>query len=124
MVTILTMLEAGFDNSYEHNAFQQLNGAYQSNLIAIPHDYATFQEGLDAAVGTKVFMTPPGRIAWSAEFSEWVPPEGDLVFCFGSPQESMISYITESDIALHITTPFAADMMAICVAGIVMYVHG
>jgi len=117
------MLETGFDNSYELNAFQQLAGAYQINLISVDHDYRTFQEGLDAAVGTKVFMTPPGRIAWSTEFSDWVKPEGDIVFCFGSPQNSMVPYITESDIALHITTPFRADMMAISVAGIVMYVH-
>ena len=123
MITILTMLETGFDNSYEHNTFQQLKGAWGSKLISIPHDYDTFQEGLDAAVGTKVFMMRPGRYAGSTKFEEWSKPDGDLVFCFGSPVESLISFIKEGDTALHITTPFDADMMAVCVAGIVMYVH-
>jgi hypothetical protein len=57
------------------------------------------------------------------EFADFVPPEGDLVFCFGSPQETMVKFIGE-EIALHITTPGTADMMAVTVAGMVMYVHG
>lgn len=124
MITILSMLEAGYESTYEHLTFKQVAGAYIVKLITIPHNYPTFQEGLDAAVGTKVFMVPPGRVAHSTDFSLWTPPPGDLVFCFGSPQESMKPYITPGDIALHINTPFAADMMAVCVAGIVLYVHG
>jgi len=126
MITILSMLEKGYDtnNTFEHNTFQQLTGAYEKNLICVPHDYPTFQEGLDAAMGTKVFMVPPGRVAHSTEFEGWTPPNEDLVFVFGSPQEDMVSYISESDIALHITTAKPADMMAVCVAAIVIYVHG
>ena len=124
MITILTMLEEGYDidSTFEHNAFQQLKGAYACKLISIPHDYATMQEGLDAAVGTKVFMMRPGRVAHSTEFKDWTPPDEDLVFVFGSPTESLSSFVGD-EIALHITTPFDADMMAISVAGIVMYVH-
>jgi len=59
----------------------------------------------------------------SVEFSDFVLPEGDIVFCFGSPQETMVNFIGE-EIALHITTPGSADMMAVTVAGMVMYVHG
>ena len=124
MITILSMLEVGYDtnSTFEHNTFQQLKGAYASKLICIPHDYATMQEGLDAAIGTKVFMMRPGRVPHSTEFKDWTPPDGDLVFVFGSPQECLSSF-ANGEIALHITTPFGADMMAVSVAGIVMYVH-
>ena len=117
------MLEKGYESSFEHLSFRQLYGAFQVKLITIPHNFPTFQEGLDAAVGTKVFMMRPGRSAHSTEFSEWTPPEGDLVFCFGSPQESLVKQVGD-DIALHITTKGAVDMMAVCVAAIVLYVHG
>lgn len=129
MITILTMLEAGYESTYEHLAFKQLSYAMQTNLTSIPHDYATFQEGLDAATGTRIFMTPPGRVAHSTEFKDWTPPAGDLVFCFGSPQNDMTSYITPTCIALHISKTkndsllLPADMMAVCVAGIVVYGH-
>lgn len=124
MITILSMLEDGYESSFEHLAFRQIKGAYQCELICVPHHYATFQEALDNAVGTKIFMLPPERVNHSIEFKDFVLPEGDAVFCFGSPQESMIDYVTENDIALHITTHDNIDMMAVCVAGIVMYVHG
>ena len=119
------MLEVGYDtnSTFEHNSFQQLKGAYASKLICVPHDYDTMQEGLDAATGTKVFMMRPGRVAHSTEFKDWSALGGDLVFVFGSPQESLSSF-ADGEIALHITTPFDADMMAISVAGIVMYVYG
>jgi hypothetical protein len=116
------MLEKGYESSFEHLTFRQLKSAYQVNLITVPHDFATLQEGLDAAVGTKVFMVPPGRVDHSTEFKNWVPPEGDLVFCFGSPQENLVKYVGD-DIALHITTPKPADMMSVCVAAMVLYVH-
>lgn len=124
MITILTMLEGGYETTYEHLAFRQLKNAYEVNLISIPHDYPTFQEGLDVAVGTKIFLIVPGRIESSTEFDDFVLPDGDIVFCFGSPQDNLVKYVGD-DIALHITTPDpAVDMMAVCVAGIVMHVHG
>jgi len=124
MITILSMLEEGYESSFEHLAFRQLKGAYGCNLVCVPHDYATFQEALDATEGVKIFMTPPGRVSHSEEFSDFVLPEGDLVFCFGSPQEKMTSYISQEDTALHITTASPVDMMAVCVAAIVLYVNG
>lgn len=123
MITILSMLEEGYESSFEHLAFRQLKGAYQCNLVCVPHNYSTFQEALDNTAGEKVFMVPPGRVAHSTEFSEYAPT-GDEVFCFGSPQESMASYISENDTALHITTPEATDIMAVCVAGIVLNEYG
>jgi len=123
MITVLAVLEKGYESSFEHLAFKQLHGAFQTNLICIPHDYGTLQEGLDAAVGTKVFFVIPGRVEHSVEFSDWVPPEGDLVLCFGSPQENLVKYIGK-DIAVHITTAKPVDMMAVCVATVALYVHG
>jgi len=123
MITILSMLEAGYETTYEHLAFRQLKGAYACNLICVPHDYATFQEALDATAGTKIFMMPVGRSADSTEFSDFVLPEGDVVFCFGSPQDHLLDYVGDNTV-LHITTPANVDMMAVCVAGMVLYVHG
>ena len=123
MITILSMLEKGYESSFEHLTFRQLQGAYKCKLICVPHHFPTMQDGLDAAVGTKVFMVPPGRVERSTEFNDWTPPAGDLVFVFGSPQESLTSYVG-NDVALHITTKGSSDMMAVCVAAQVLYVHG
>lgn len=123
MITILTMLETGYESTYEHLAFRQLKGAFKVNLISVPHDYTTFQDALDSAIGTKIFMVPPGVVKTSVEFSGYALPPGDIIFCFGSPQETMASYIKDH-IALHITTPAPVDMMAVCVAGMVLNVHG
>ena len=123
MITILSMLEASYKSTYEHLAFRQLKGAYKCNLVCVPHNYATFQEALDATKGRKIFMVPPGRAA-SKEFSDFILPDGDVVFCFGSPEENMLSYVGRKT-ALHITTPDpTVDMMAVCVAAQVLSVHG
>ncbi len=124
MITLLTMLEDGYSSSFEHLAFRQLKGAYGINLISIPHDYATMQEGLDVAIGTKVFMCPPGRVGHSTEMKDSTLPTGDVVFILGSPQNDLHSYITESEIVYHITTPQPVDIMAISVAGIVLNEYG
>ena len=114
------MLEDGYESTYEHLAFRQLKGAYLCTLINVPHDFATLQEALDGSVGTKLFMVPPGRVETSVEFDPASLPAGDLVFVFGSPQESLATYVGD-DIALHITTPNpTVDMMAVCVAAIVL----
>lgn len=126
MITILANLEVGYESSFEHLAFRQLKGTYQCKLVCVPHDFPTFQEALDSVKGTKIFMVPPDRVKHSTEFehfSRYSVPGDNVVFCFGSPQETMVPYI-EDEIALHITTPGSADMMAVCVAGIVLYVHG
>jgi len=114
------MLEDGYESTYEHLAFRQLKGAYGCKLISIPHDYPTLQEGLDAAIGTKIFMVPPGRVLGSVEYSEYTIAGGDVVFIFGSPQEPLTSYVGD-EVALHITTPNQVDMMAVCVAAQVLY---
>jgi len=100
-----------------------LKGAYQCNLVCVPHDFATMQEALAATAGKKVFLMPPGRVETSVEFADWVMPNEDIVFVFGSPQDNLVSSLG-ADEALHITTQGTADMMAVCVAGVVMYVHG
>ena len=123
MITILSMLEKGYESSFEHLTFRQLQGAYKCKLICIPHDYPTLQEGLDAAEGTKIFMVPPGRVEHSTEFDYFMLPEGDVVFVFGSPQENLARYVGD-DTALHITTKGSSDMMSVCVAAMVLYVHG
>jgi hypothetical protein len=123
MITILSMLEKGYESSFEHLTFRQLRGAYKCKLICIPHDFATLQEGLDAAVGVKIFMVPPGRVDHSTEFSEFILPYENVVFVFGSPQENLVKYIGDNK-AIHITTKGSSDMMAVCVAAMVLYVHG
>ncbi len=124
MITILSMLEEGYESSFEHLAFRQLKGAYLCNLVCVPHDYATLSEALSATAGKKIFMVPPGRVIDSVEFSGYVLPEEDVVFVFGSPQESLVSHITPSDTVLHIETPGDSVMMAVCVAAIVLEEHG
>jgi hypothetical protein len=123
MITLLGILEEGYESSFEHLAYRQVKGAYHCNLVCVPHNYSTFEEALDSVQGTKIFLLPPGRVSHSVEFSDFTLPEGDIVFCFGSPQETMVNYVGE-DIALHITTPGALEMMAVTVVGMVMYVHG
>lgn len=122
MITILSMLEKGYESSFEHLAFRQLKGAYQCNLVCVPHNYSTLSEALDNVKGTKIFMLPPGRVT-SEEFSNFKLPEGDVVFVFGSPQENLVKYVN-NDIALHITTKGSSDMMSVCVAAQVLYVYG
>lgn len=117
------MLEKGYESTFEHLAYRQIKGAYQCSLVCVPHDYPTLEEALGSVSGVKIFLVPPGRVDRSLEFSEFVLPQGDIVFCFGSPQETMVNFVGE-DIVLHITTPGTADMMAVTVAGMVMYVHG
>ena len=124
MITLLSMLEEGYLSSFEHLAFRQLKGAYGCNLISIPHDYPTLQDGLDAAIGTKVFLCPPGRVVHSVEMKDATLPSGDVVFVFGSPQEDLTSFITETDIVYHITTPNPVDIMAVSAAGIVLNEYG
>ena len=123
MITILSMLEKGYESSFEHLTFRQLQGAYRVNLVCVPHHFATMEAALAKVKGTKIFMVPPDRFLHSTEFSDWTPPKGDLVFVFGSPQEDLVSYIG-GDIALHITTKGNSDMMSVCVAAMVLYVHG
>jgi hypothetical protein len=123
MITILSMLEKGYESSFEHLAFRQLKGAYGCKLACVPHDYPTIGEAISAQTGTLIFMVPPGRVATSTEFSDLILPEGDVVFCFGSPQEDMVRYVSDNT-ALHITTKGPADMMAVCVAAMVLHDHG
>jgi len=123
MITILSMLEEGYESSFEHLAFRQIKGAYGCKLICVPHHYTTMQEALDAAIGTKIFMLPPGRVDHSVEFKDLVLPEGDVVFVLGSPTENLISYVGDNA-STHISTIDGIDLMAVCIAGIIMYVHG
>lgn len=123
MIKIITMLEDGYESTFEHLAFRQLKNAYQISLICVPHDYLTLGGALFAeSVGELVFMVPPGRVP-STEFADYMPVT-DVTFVFGSPQENLVSYISD-EIALHITTPNpSVDMMAVCVAAQVLHVHG
>jgi len=121
MITILSMLEEGYESSFEFLAFRQLKGAFYCDLICVPETYPTLQDALDSVSGTKIFMVVPGR-ADSTEYADFAFPEGDLVFVLGSPQENLVNYIGD-DIALHITTPGSSDMMAVCVAAIVLRDH-
>ena len=121
-ITILAVLEVGYESSFEHLAFRQLKGAYMCNLICVPHHFETLDIALKNAPGTKVFMLPPGRVD-SKEFSDFELPDGDVTFIFGSPQETLKTFVG-NDIALHITTAGLSDMMAVCVAAQVLYVHG
>ena len=123
MITILSMLEQGYESTFEHLAFRQLKGAYGCNLVCVPHDFLTMPEALSKVSGTLVFMIPPKRLSRSTEFADFVLPSGDVTFCFGSPQETMVGYIGEHT-ALHITTKGQADMMAVCVAAQVLHVYG
>ena len=123
MITILTMLEEGYESSFEHLAFRQLRGAYDCKLICVPHDYLTIGEAIDSTEGTLVFMVPRGRVLGSTEFEDFRLPMGDITFVFGSPQENLVGY-TGDHTALHISTKNEVDMMAVCVAAQVLYVHG
>jgi hypothetical protein len=123
MITLLGYLEDGYDCTFEQLAWRQMKAAWDVELLLVGHGYDTVQEALDVAQGHRVFLEPPGRIGRSEEFSDWLSPADDLVFIFGRPGESMVSYIREEDTALHITTPRNTDMMAITVAGIVLYEH-
>lgn len=119
MITLLAYLEEGYESSFEHLAFRQLKGAYRCGLVCIGHDYTSPEEALESVKGTKIFMLPPGRLARSVEFPEFeLPP--DPVFIFGRPGETMVRFIGPEDLAVHITTPGKADMMAVTVAGIVL----
>jgi hypothetical protein len=120
MKTVLAYLEEGYEVTYEHLAFRQLKGAYQCELVCIGHDFDTPEEALASVTGTKVFLLPPGRSNLSVEMADFVHPEGDVVYIFGRPSESMVRFIEEGDLAVHITTPGATDMMAVSVAGIVL----
>ena len=122
MITILSVLEKGYESSFEHLTFRQIKGAYRCKLVCVPHDYSTLEEALDKTEGKKIFLLPPGRVK-STEFKDFELPEGDVVFVFGSPQENLVRYVGEG-IALHITTKGSSDMMGVTVAGMVMYVHG
>ena len=124
MITILSMLEEGYESSFEHLSFRQIKGAYGCGLVCVPHHYPTMQEALDNTDGTKIFMVPDGRIAHNVNFNDLVLPDGDVVFVLGSPQENLVGYIKDTDIAATIYTPFEVDMMAVCIAGIIMHVHG
>ena len=124
MITILSMLEDGYASSFEHLAFRQLKGAYKCNLITVPHNFDTMAEALDTVQGLRAFMVPPGRVEDSSEFSDFILPDGDVTFVFGSPQENLTSFIGDGDICLQITTAGGSDMMAVCVAAQVLYVHG
>ena len=123
MITILSMLEKGYESSFEHLTFRQLQGAYNTKLVCVPHHFKTMGKALAGVRGTKIFMVPPGRVQHSTEFKDWTPPLGDLVFVFGSPQEDLVRHV-KYDIALHITTKGNSDMMSVCVAAMVLYVHG
>lgn len=124
MITILSMLEDGYQSSFEHLAFKQLKGAFKCNLITVPHDFGSMAEALATVQGVRAFMVPPGRVAGSSEFSDFILPDGDVTFIFGSPQQNLTTFIEAGDICLQVTTPGASDMMAVCVAAQVLYVHG
>ena len=120
MITILAILEEGYESSFEHLAFRQLKGAYGCKLICVPHDFATLDEALES-VDNKVFMLPPNRVE-STEFKDY-KIKGDTTFILGSPQETLKNYVGDN-VALHITTKGNSDMMAVCVAAQVLYVYG
>jgi len=116
------MLETGYKSTFEHLTFRQLKGAYYCGLVCVPHDYPDLQSALDNTEGEKIFMFRPGKVSDSTEFKDFTP-EGDTVFVLGSPQQDLVTFVG-NDKALHITTAGEADMMAVCVAGIILYVHG
>lgn len=125
MITILVVLEKGYESSFEHLAFRQLKNAWGVNLCCVPHDCETLEEALDLVSNdTLVYMMLPGRVEHSTEFKDFVLPSGDVTFVLGSPQENLVNYVG-NDIALHITTPNpSVDMMAVCVAGIILNEYG
>ena len=122
MITICAVLETGYQSSFEHLAFRQLKGAYGCRLVCVPHDFLTLQEALDSLNMKKVFMLPRGRVD-SSDFDEWKMPAEDVAFILGSPQETLVSFVGDNT-ALHIATPIPGpDLMAVCVAGIILHVH-
>lgn len=120
MITLLGMLEREHEPTFEYLCWRQMKGAYDVNLICVGQDYNTMEEALDATTGSRVFMIPPGRVD-SIEMSDYTPPKGDVVYIFGRPGDNLVRYVTEEDTVVHITTPNPADMMAVTVAGIVLY---
>jgi hypothetical protein len=124
MITLVSMLEKENDLTFEHLCWRQMKGAYQCNLISVGYDCDTMEEALDMTVGTRVFMIPPGRVDHSIDMADYTPPTGDVVYIFGRPGDNLVSYVREEDTVVHITTPVIVDMMAVTVAGIILYEYG
>ena len=74
----------------ERKLWRQLKGAFRINrLIAVPGDFDTMRQALDASEGERVFLEPKGdrTVAWI--------PEGDVVIVVGNTAESNLAYADE-----------------------------
>lgn len=119
MITVIGMLENGWESNMEHLVWRQLKGAWRFNLVLVPIDHPTLEEALAANEGERVFLIPPGRTP-SIDLRDYRPPEGDVVYVFGRPGENLVRYVRDDDAVVSIATPGATDMMAISVVGIVL----
>lgn len=122
MITVIGMLENGWETNMEHLVWRQLRGAWGFKLVLVPVDHATMEEALAACSGDRVFFIPPGRVM-STDFKDFTPPRGDVVYVFGRPGDNLVRYLEPADTVVSIHTPGEADMMAISVVGIVLYEH-
>lgn len=122
MITVVAMLEDGYESTMEHLCWRQIRAAFKVNrLICIGHDCQTMTQALCrvSPEDRRVFVVPPGRTPKSVEFDDYSVPES-VVFIFGKPGNNLVKYIAERDDAVHITTPGPADLMAITVAGMIL----
>ncbi len=119
MITLIGMLEIGWEENFEHLVWRQLKGAWQVELKLVGHHYETMEQALDSHTGHKIFFIPPGRIE-SIDFNDFQPPEGDIAYIFGRPGDNLVKYIRENDMVVSIHTPGQTDMMAISVVGIIL----
>ena len=119
MITLIGMLEVGWEEDFEHLVWRQLKGAWKVNLKLIGHHYETMEEALESHDGPKVFLIPPGRTE-SIDFKDYIPPNGDIAYIFGRPGDTLVKYIQEDDVVISIHTPGKTDMMAISVVGIIL----
>jgi len=76
----------------ERKLWRQLKGAFRINrLIAVPGDFDTMRQALDASEGERVFLEPKGdrTVAWI--------PEGDIVIVVGNTAESNLAYADQDE---------------------------
>lgn len=87
----------------EAKIWRQIKGAFRiQKLIAVPGDFDTMRQALDAVQGERVFLEPSGErtVAWI--------PEGDIVLVIGNTAENNLAYAA-ADETYRIATEGTAD---------------
>ena len=131
-ITLAGILEPGYPDTMEYLGWKHLAGTYMVKKVLVGRDFETLDELLDQYPDHhKVFFIPPGndipglKKPTSIDFREYVPPEGDVLYVFGNKNVNMIQQIKENDIVVSIHMPIdSRSIMAICIAAVVLYVHG